>query len=80
MIEKFSREEIEEIIRELKDEGYKFKPNLKGLVLNQEAEKVFKCRAYITEDIRKPILQLADWATDNYVNKENGKTRKKWKG
>lgn len=77
IIEQFTKEEINQIIKELKEAGHDIKPNLKGFVLNEEAEKLFKCKVYISETLRKPMLELADWATDNYEFNKQKKTRKK---
>lgn len=77
ILDQFTKEEIDQIIKELKTEGRDIRPNLKGFVLNEEAEKLFKCKVYISQTLRKPILELADWATDNYEQKEKQKLRKK---
>lgn len=79
MIEKFSKEELEQIIKELQETGLTVKDNPKNRVITEEAVKVLGGRPFITSDIRKAINILADFVTDNYERKDckNGKYQKR---
>lgn len=66
MIERFSKEELEQIIQELNEIGMKVKVNYKGRVLSEEAGNVFGGSPYISTDIRKSILRIADLMTNNF--------------
>ena len=73
MIEKFSKEELEQIIKEIGELGIQVKVNHKGNVINEEGEAVFGSRPYIGCNFRKPILKIADSLTNNF-EKKNSKT------
>lgn len=66
MIEKFTEEELKQIILELKDYKHDIGQRRKGFVLSEEARNVLGGRPYITTDIRKSILTIADILTNNY--------------
>lgn len=65
MIEKFTKEELSEIIMDLKEAGYDVASNSKGMILKEEAEKIGLVKPYIANDIKKSIYVLADFCTEN---------------
>ena len=69
MLDKLSKDEINELIAELKASGYDVRENRKGAILKQEAEKLGMVDCYICQEIKKPILDIADWATNNKEDK-----------
>lgn len=81
MIEKFTKEELNTLINELRENGYTVKENRKGAVLIQEAEKLGMNDCCITEPLKKAITEIADWATDNTEDKpsKNGNPPRTYK-
>lgn len=69
MLEKYTNEELKDLIKELKKRGYDIKENRKGEILDQEAEKLGMPNSFISLDVSNHIYALADWATDNYIIK-----------
>ena len=78
MIEKLSKEEIEQLIEELSEQGYDIKECDKSKILKQEAKNALNCEdPYICQDISSSIYLIADYLTDNY--EKAGKTTRKKK-
>ena len=69
MIEGMSQKDIAMLLKELGDAGYVVKGNEKASLIKSEAEKIFACEVFITQNIRNSITELADWATDNFEKK-----------
>lgn len=69
MLDKLSKDEINELIAELKASGYDVRENRKGAILKQEAEKLGMVDCYICQELRKSIFDIADWATNNKEKK-----------
>lgn len=76
MIEKYTKDEVKQIIEELKQNGYEIKENGngikengKGRILLQEAEAIGLHNLYIRNDLNTAIFTIADWVTDNYTKK-----------
>ena len=70
MLENFTKEEIDNLIKELKTQGYTVRENTKNGIIKQEAEKLGMSKPFIMPEISKPIYALADWATENYQKSE----------
>jgi len=70
MLDKLSKDEINELIAELKASGYDVRENRKGVILEQEAEKLGMIDCYVCQELRKSIFDIADWATNNKEEKE----------
>jgi len=81
MLDKLSKDEINELISELKASGYDVRENRKGAILEQEAEKLGLVDCYICQELRKSIFDIADWATNNKEKKEakNGNISRTYK-
>lgn len=69
-LDELSKDEINELIAELKASGYDVRENRKGAILEQEAEKIGMVDCYICQELRKSIFDIADWATNNKEKKE----------
>lgn len=69
MIENFTKDEIKQLVRELNEVGYIVKKNGKGFVFSREVDELFGHATFVSADIKKPILELADIFTDNYTKK-----------
>lgn len=69
-LNELSKDEINELIAELKASGYDVRENRKGSILEQEAEKLGMVDCYICQELRKSIFDIADWATNNKEKKE----------
>ena len=74
MIENFTSDEIEQIIKDLKGNGYVVKDQQKRFIMSQEAEKLGISGIKIPKEARHAIYEIADWATDNKTKKTT------WKG
>ena len=70
MLDKLSKDEINELIAELKASGYDVRENRKGAILEQEAEKLEMVDCYISQELKKSIHDIADWATNNKEEKK----------
>ena len=83
-LENLTKDEINEIIAELKAQGYDVRENRKSVILEQEAEKLGMVDCYFANELRKSILNIADFATDNTEKKtpayEGATTRRHKKG
>ena len=66
MIEKYSEEEIRQLIRELRDYGFEVKKNTKVSVLGEEASGVLGGHPFIHGKLAGAIYTIADFATNNY--------------
>ena len=73
MIENMSRDELNELISELKASGYDVKENRKenrkGVILEQEAKELGMENPYICDALKKPIYNIIDWVTKNTEEK-----------
>ena len=77
MIEKLSKKEIEQLIKELSEQGYDIKERDKSKIMKQEAKNALNCEEpFICQDISNAIYLIADHLTDNY-EKAGKITRKK---
>ena len=76
ILDKLSNDEINELIAELKANGYYVRENLKGVILKQEAEKLGMHDMYISQEIKKSIYDIADWATNNKEKKGSKEYKK----
>ena len=81
MLDKLSKDEINELIAELKASGYDVRENRKGAILKQEAEKLGMVDCYVCQELRKSIFDIADWATNNKEEKasKNGNIPRTYK-
>lgn len=81
MLENLSKDELNNLIAELKASGYDVRENQKGAILEQEAEKLGLVDCYICQELRKSIFNIADWATNNKEKKEakNGNISRTYK-
>lgn len=72
MLEKFSKEEIDQILVELKKEGYKIQGIVDGktTILDREAKSLgldcYKIGKGYTTSLKSPIFEIADMITGNY--------------
>lgn len=64
MIERFSKEELEQIVKELKTAGYSIDNESKAYLF-QRARHDAEI-PYVYEDIRRAIYDITDRLTDNY--------------
>jgi len=76
MLENMSQKDIFALLKELGDAGYVVKGNEKSSVVKSEAEKVFGCKVFMAEVIRKSITDLADFLTNNYEEKRKNTIRR----
>ena len=68
-LDELSKDEINELIVELRASGYDVRENRKGVILKQEAEKLGMIDCYICQELRKSIFDIADWVTNNTEKK-----------
>lgn len=73
MIEKFSDQELKQLIAELKEVGFEVKDNAKSYVVRQVAKEVFGGTPFICDEIRKGIFLITDFCTDNYERDKAGR-------
>ena len=69
MLERLSQEEIEQLLSELKDNGYNVTQMTKAVISNQEAKKIFGCNVFISGELKKAMYTIADKVTNNYEEK-----------
>lgn len=69
MLERLSKEEIDQLLSELKENGYNVTQMTKGIVSNQEASKIFGCNVFISGELKKAMYTIADYVTNNYEKK-----------
>ena len=77
MIENLTKEEITQLIDELREHGYEIQRSMKEALVQEECKKLNMGNAFVTTCIKKSIYTIADWATDNYTRHEtrNGTPR-----
>lgn len=68
-LDELSKDEINELIAELKASGYYVRENRKGAILKQEAEKLGMDNCFISQEVTQAIYNIADWATNNKEKK-----------
>ena len=64
LLDNFTKEEREQLLQELKAEGYDVREFEKGNILNQEARDIYKCETFIGGDIRHAIDRIASAIAD----------------
>ena len=77
MIEKYTEEELQTIIKELRAVGYDVKKTSKQMVMKEEAIKIFGGDPYVSHEIGGSIFKMADFVTNNYDCKNKNKTARK---
>ena len=78
MIEKYTDEELQTIIKELRAVGYEVNKTSKQLLMKEEAVKIFGGSPFITHEIGGSIFRIADFVTNNYEMKNKNKTARKY--
>ena len=77
IIDMLSKEELDQLLKELKVKGYDVKEQDKSKILKQEAIEIFKCEVYFSDELSHSIYSIADFVTDNY--EKNGRSYRKKK-
>ena len=77
MIEKYTDEELQTIIKELRAVGYEVKQTSKQLLMKEEAVKIFGGDPFVTHEIGGSIFRIADFITGNYDMKNKNKSARK---
>ena len=72
MIEKFTEEELKEIIEDLKMVGYEVRKTTKQRIMKEESVKAFGGNPFICQEVAGSIFRIADVMTNNYERK-NGR-------
>lgn len=77
ILERLSKEEIDQLLNELKIKGYDVKEQDKSKILKQEAREVYGCEIYASDELCHAIYAIADSVTDNYEKKGRTTHKKK---
>lgn len=77
MIEKFSQEEIKQLISELTETGMLKSTSHKAVILREESENLGYKNLFVQSDLSVNLYNIADYMTENYTKKETstGKVR-----
>lgn len=70
MIEKFSKEELDQILKEVNELALAEKPNHKRRIVLEESSDVLGSRPFICSGLKSPIYAIADFITNNYERRE----------
>lgn len=77
ILDKLSKEELDQLLDELRIKGYDVKEQDKSKILKQEAIEIFNCEVYFADELSHSIYAIADFVTDNYEKKGRVYRKKK---